>query len=181
MLPDRYDKTLLLLSGLILAAACALLIVSARHDMPPTSSVKSDRAMERALAQQARLAQLERLYAPVEALAATGHIQDALLKLEEISRSYPGEPHGLVLKADLLYRLGALEEAAARYADGVKRQGDYVDRTSPLSRRQNIEQVVQRAMETIARRRAAGERGPGLAALTSNINYLRSRLAGGCE
>ncbi|HEY5973449.1 MAG TPA: hypothetical protein VIU41_01785 [Geobacteraceae bacterium] len=178
---DRYDKTLLMLSGLLIAAACALLIVSAPHDMIPTTVGKSDRTLAKALAHQARLALLERIYGPVEALAANGHVQDALLKLEEISRSYPGEPYGMVLKGDLLFRLGAIEEAAARYADGVKRQGDYVDRTSPLSRRQRIEQVIQRAMGVIASRQAAGESGPGLSSLVRNINYLRSRLAGGCE
>ena len=137
--------------------------------------------MERALAVQARLALLERIYAPVTTLAAANRHQEALLMLEESNRSYPGEPHGLVLKGELLFRMGAVEEAVARYAEGVKRQGDYVDRNNPFSRRENIQQAVQRAADAVTRRRAAGDGSPGLVALAANVNYLRSRLAGGCE
>ena len=178
---DRYDKTLACLTTAIIAAICVLIFSAVRNPVASASVSNDGRSMERALALQARLVLLDRLYAPATSLVTAGRFQDALLKLEEINRSYPGEPYGLVLKGELLFHLGAVEEAVARYAEGVKRQGDYIDRRNPLSRRDAIEQAVNAAVAAIARRRTSGDNSPSLSALVANVNYLRSRLAGGCE
>jgi cytochrome c-type biogenesis protein CcmH/NrfG len=117
----------------------------------------------------------------VEGLREAEKLQQALLKLEEIARDYPGEAHGLVLRGAILHEMGALEEAVASYVAAVRRNGEYVDARSPLSRRTEIRQLVDQGLATLRARARANPDNPSVEAALTNVYYLQSRLAGGCE
>lgn len=139
------------------------------------------KAVERDIAYRARAELIGKLYAPVESLHKEGNNQTALLKLDELIRKYPGEGHGRIIQGDILQEMGALDEAVSSYVEGVKLNGDYVDDKSPLSRRAEIQRLVDAGLKDIGQRASANPGNRSLAAFRQKVNYLKSRLAGGCE
>ena len=179
MARDRFDG--ILIAALVVTLAGLGWLVAGSPTSGGAAAGPVDRNLERAMAAQARLAFLDKVYAPVVQLQEAGRDQEALLKLGELDRSYPGEPHGDILRAASLQRLGALQEAVAAAVRAVRRNGDYVAENSPFSQRELIRRLVAAGLEKVAPQ-AAGE--PGNAALgrtLKDVYYLQSRLAGGCE
>ena len=174
---DRFDKIIVVLLALTVAAL-ALFAIKA---LPAKTTAIETKNMERELVSQARLALIDKLFAPVTAAMQAGQYQEALLKLEEVNVRYPGEAHGFILKGEILNRLDSADGAAAAFVKGVKLNGDYIDKRSQVSRRDIIEQLLERSLPLAL---AGYKRAPGNPALKenlANLNYLKSRLAGGCE
>lgn len=180
MARDRFD---LLQGGVLVAATLALaaLLAGGNGAASGRAGGELDRALQRELDWQARAALLQKLYGPVEELRRAGQLENALLKLDELERRYPGEAHGQILKGEILAGIGALEQALASYAAGVRRSGDYIDRSGPLTRRGEIERLVRRALPEIGARAALNPDNRTLAAAIRDLRYLQGRLAGGCE
>jgi len=177
---DKFDRVLWLLLGVVLVTLTLLLLQGGRRDNAQARGVV-DRAMEREMTYQARVALLQKLYGPVEEYRRKGELQTALLKLDELSSRYPGEAHGYIIQGEILQQMGALEAALASYVSGVRLDGEYVDRKSPLSRREQIDRLVAEGERGIGIRARANPTNRALATVLGNINYLKSRLAGGCE
>jgi predicted Zn-dependent protease len=175
---DFFDRTILLLTGLLLVLLAGLQIA---HTTTSEQSSTPSRTLERDLADQARTAFIEKVYAPVLGLMEAAQYQEALLKLEELNRRYPGEAHGQILKGEILFRMGAPAEAAASFVAGVKLNGDYIDRNHPLSRRKVMVRLIDSSAAQFSDRLNSSPANPSLKLTVSNFNYLRSRLAGGCE
>jgi cytochrome c-type biogenesis protein CcmH/NrfG len=175
-----FDKLLWLALFVLVAALVVILVFSAGSSKPAESKVL-DKALERAMTYQSRVALIRELYGPVETLLQAGQDQSALLKLAEIEKTYPGEAHGQILKGGVLARLGAIDEAVASYATGVKLRGDYVDKEHPLSRRTEIGRVVEDGLRTVSVRLAENPDNRTARATRQQLYYLQSRLAGGCE
>ncbi|MBI5441509.1 MAG: hypothetical protein HY900_09915 [Deltaproteobacteria bacterium] len=180
MWKDRYDTVLW---SLLAATAVALVLVLSGGSgaVSGRDGARSERALERELARQARIDLLEKLYDPVQTLLRSGDLQGALFKLDELARLYPNEAHGRILKGEILYRSGALEEAVAAYVEGVRLNGEYVDAKSRLSRRPELQKVLDEGYRVIAGRARAHPENRSLDASLKKLHYLRSRLAGGCE
>jgi len=177
MLTDGYDKWLCFLLVVTLIALGVLLSGTGARKVGPAP----DKALEREIAYQSQLNFLKKLYEPVESLRRTGNLQAALFKLDELARTYPNEAYGLILKGEILYRMGALEEAVACYVRGVRLNGDYVDWKTPLSRRAELQKVADEGLRLLGDKARANPENRSLAAALKNVYYLRSRLAGGCD
>jgi tetratricopeptide (TPR) repeat protein len=178
---DGFDRLVWLGLAASLGTLAMLFLLGSSGGDGARSRAAVDKAMEREMAYQARVAFLQKLYGPVEVLREKGERQRALLKLEELGRRYPGEAHGYMLKGAVLAELGALEEAIASYVRGVRLNGDYIDERSPLSRRTEIRQVVERGLEVVGEKARSHPDNPSPAAALKDVYYLQSRLAGGCE
>jgi len=177
---DRFD--ILLIAGLLFTlAGLGLLMLHGGAQQGSEHGTALERAMEKRLAAQARLAFLTDLYQPVEDLRKEGKNQQALLALEEIARDYPGEAHGLILRGAILLELGLLERAVDSYVEAVRFNGEYVDDRSPLSRRTEIRQLVDEGLTRLRTRLEAQGDNPSLLETLKKVYYLQSRLAGGCE
>jgi tetratricopeptide (TPR) repeat protein len=177
---DRFD--ILLIGGLLLTlAGLGLLMLHGEAQQGSERGAALERALEKRLAAQARLAFLTDLYQPVEDLRKEGKNQQALLTLEEIARDYPGEAHGLILRGAILREMGVLERAVDSYVEAVQLNGDYVDDKSPLSRRTEIRQLVDDGVTRLRARLEAQGDNPSLLETLKKVYYLQSRLAGGCE
>jgi tetratricopeptide (TPR) repeat protein len=174
---DRFDK--LLVSLLVLTSFCLVALVV--KSLPDKTTRIDSRSLERELSAQARTALIERLYAPVTASLQAGQLQEALLKLEEINVRYPGEAHGSILKGEIFTRLELFDKAVASFVKGVKLNGDYIDKTSQVTRRTIIENLVTAQLPKAAAAYKSSSGSPALKEQLANINYLKSRLAGGCE
>ena len=172
---DLTDKILWLLL-LLTAVALAVILLSSASSTVAGRGGSIDKAVEREILAQGRMALLQKLYGPAEQLLAAGQHQAALLKLEEVGRSYPAEAHGMMLRGEILLRMGAFDAAVASLAKGVELNGEYVDELSPLSRREQIEEVVKKGVADMKTTSHNSEKE-----LHKKLFYLQSRLAGGCE
>lgn len=181
MLPKSLFDKLLWLGLFFLAGTLIVLVVRAAGPGEQARAQVLDKALERAMTYQSRVALIRELYGPVEALLQAGQDQSALLKLTEIEKTYPGEAHGQMLKGSIQARLGAVDEAVASYAAGVKLRGDYVDKENPLSRRNEIAKLVESGLRTVSARLALNPDNRTAKATMKQLYYLQSRLAGGCE
>jgi tetratricopeptide (TPR) repeat protein len=144
-------------------------------------TVGLSKALERESTYRTRIELIAKLYAPVETLRKEGNNQTALLKLDELIRKYPAEAHGHILQGEILLGMGAFDEAISSYVEGVKLNGDYVDSKSPLSRRIEIQRLVDEGLKNSGQRASANPDNRSLVASRQKLNYLKSRLAGGCE
>ncbi len=177
---DRFD--ILLIAGLLFTlAGLGLLMLHGGAQQGSEHGTALERAMEKRLAAQARLAFLTDLYQSVEDLRREGKNQQALLTLEEIARDYPGEAHGLILRGAILREMGVLERAVDSYVEAVRLNGEYVDERSPLSRRTEIRQMVDEGVTRLRTRLETQGENPSLLEALRKVYYLQSRLAGGCE
>lgn len=181
MFKDRFDRLLWLLLAVAITALLILLGTHSPGGGNDRSVTSLNKALEREMAYQARVALLQKLYAPVENLRKSGDLQGALFRLDELARTYPGEAHSHILKGEILHQLGAREEAVASYVQGIKLSGDYIDKKSPLSRHDDIRRLVDEGLKEIGGRAKANPGNASLAAAMKNVYYLQSRLAGGCE
>jgi tetratricopeptide (TPR) repeat protein len=180
MYKDAFDKFCWLFLIVVLISLTALLYknsgaASERRAAGP------GKALERELAYRARVELIATLYAPIESLRKEGNSQTALLKLDELIRKYPAEGHGHILQGEILRSMGAFDEALSSFVEGVKLNGDYVDAKSPLSRRTEIQGLVDEGLKNVGQRSAANPGNRSLTVSRQKLNYLKSRLAGGCE
>ena len=180
MFKDLFDKSCWGILAVTLTALLAVLLSDAAPRDGKSAS-GSNKAIEREMAYQARVELINKLYGPVEVLRAAGRNQEALLKLDELNRRYPGEAHGHILQGLILQDMGAPDEAIASFVEGVKLNGDYVDEKSSLSRRREIQGLMDARSKDVSARVAANPGNRTLAGLLQKSNYLKSRLAGGCE
>lgn len=180
MFKDSFDKICWLFL-IVLTISAAALIYKDSNSPDDKRTTTSNKSLDRELANRARMELIARLYAPVEILHKEGNNPTALLKLDELIRKYPAEAHGHILQGEILLSMGAFDEAVSSYMAGVKLNGDYVDAKSPLSRRPEIQRLVDDGLKTINKRTSASPDNSTLAASRQKINYLKSRLAGGCE
>ncbi|PLX98481.1 MAG: hypothetical protein C0623_12465 [Desulfuromonas sp.] len=179
MFKDLFDKLILL--GL---AAClvgiGLLLGGFIGSDDSMSLPKQNLAVERAMQERARSAFLIDSFQPVESLMQAGRYPEALLKLQDLEKEFPGEPHIFILRGSILVSQGVLNEGIAQYAKAVKMNGDYVDANSSLNRREQIGRLVESAIPAI-KSSMQNNRTSGLEKALKETYYLQSRLAGGCE
>jgi len=180
MLRDRFDQLLIVtLVGVLIFAAVLITGAGPREDNRDAQA--ANRQLEREMLHQARVAFLDRHYAPVVALRDDGALPDALLKLEELSRTLPGEAHNDLLSGDILLRMGQFDRAVTKLASAVRRNADYVDAASPLSQRPLIESAVAEGLPLIRDRVRVQPDNRTMQQVLKDGYYLQSRLAGGCE
>ncbi len=180
-MPKLSLTSLLWMLIVVATAAMALLLLTSSGDDSRMRSGGLDKAVERDLAFQARVAFLQKVYAPVEALLAEGNPQAALLKLDELGRDYPGDAHGYLLRGEILRGMGVLDQAIANYVRALKLDGDYLEQAGPLSRRTEIRQLVDLGLSELGPRARSNPDNRSLAVTVRELHYLQSRLAGGCE
>ena len=178
MFRDFFDKLhWFAVCGVVAAVAYLLFFASADG----TTVRKQDKRLELALQQKAKVAFLLETYGPVEELAASGNRVEALLKLEELERDFPGEAHASILRGALLLEQGAIAEGIKAYVLGVRQNGDYIDERSLLGRHDEIEKLVNTQLPVIKLKVDRSPENRTWNETLKNIYYLQSRLAGGCE
>ncbi len=180
MLRDRFDQ--LMIVGLVAVLIFTAVLMAGAGPRDNQQKVQAAQyRIEREMLQQARVAFIERNYAPVIALRDNGSLPDALLKLEELNRTLPGEAHNDLLSGDILLRMGQFDRAVSKLAKAVKNNADYVDFASPLNQRPLIESAVSQGLPLIRDRLRVQPDNRTLGQVLKDGYYLQSRLAGGCE
>ncbi len=173
MKSDLLDR--LLWFGLFFVLVALLLIVYLAETSSQTDGLElRKRGNEQQILREAQNLIRHQRYQSVEALYKSGQFQQSLLKLEEISRNAGVDPHAFILRGEILASMGAYPEAAANFAQGVRLDGSYVDKSSPLSRRATISRILDSELK-------GSKAGSPNQTLLHDLRYLQSRLAGGCE
>lgn len=180
MFRDRFDR-LTAIGLLVVLGALGTLLATAGSRAGRQGDGALDRRVEQELLTQARIAYLERHYGPVLAMRDRSELQSALLKLEELERQFPGEPHGQLLRGDVLYRMGLIDRAVTSLAAAVRGNGDYLDPASPLNQRDLIAVTAEQGVPLLRDRLRGQPDDRQTAATLKDAYYLQSRLAGGCE
>ena len=175
---DRFD-TLTYVGLVICVSVIVLLLVKGQKLNASTASL--DKAIEQQISYQARIDFLHKLYQPVEDLRDAGQVASALLKLDELTHQYPQEAHGEILYGEILLERGAINEAIDHYVRAVRLNGDYVEKSNPLSRRQAIQQLVDNNLPVFGEKARLNPQSLGVQNTLTGLYYLQSRLAGGCE
>lgn len=180
MFKDNFDRLCL---SLVIASLVSIIVLLSFNTTASSRKQGAGlgKAAEREMANRARVELVERVYGHVETLKKSGQLQTSLLKLDELIRKYPAEAHGYILQGEILRDMGALDESVASVVQGIKLNGEYLDDKSPLSRRSLVVSLVGEGQKSVAERAAADPKNSSLKLLQGKINYLKSRLAGGCE
>jgi len=177
---DTFDLLMIAaLAGVLLGLL--VLLLGAGGGTGGAPSVAYQAALQQKLQRQARLEQLESMYAPVQEALAAQRPADALLALDEIARGYPGEPHGLMLRGEIQLALGATYEGVENVAGAVRRDGEYLEKGGALSRRGLLERLVETELPRLQEANRASAPSPAAQRALQELRYLQSRLAGGCE
>lgn len=177
---DRFDHVLIA-SLVLVVLFLGVLLAGAGPGEDNRNTAALNRQLEREILYQARVAFIERNFSPVIALRNSGALQEALLKLEELGRTLPGEAHNDLLSGDILLRMNQFDLALTKLASAVRRNADYVDSASPLSQRTLIESAVSEGLPLIRDRLRSQPDNRSMAQVLKDGYYLQSRLAGGCE
>jgi len=180
MFRDRFDQ-LMIASLVVVLLFTAALLAGAGPGENNRAAAVMNRQLEREILYQARVAFIERHYSPVIALRDSGALQEALLKLEELGRTLPGEAHNDLMSGDILLRMGQFDRALPKLAAAVRRNADYVDSASPLSQRALVESAVSEGLPLVRDRLRSQPDSRIMAQVVKDGYYLQSRLAGGCE
>ncbi len=175
---DRFDiLTFSCLLGCVLILG--LLLLGGQESKSSVAAI--DKALEQQIAYQARVNFLQNLYRPVEDLRLKGQASAALLKLDELARKYPQEAHGEILRGEILLERDAVKQAIDHFVRAVRLNGDYVDQANPLTRRNEIQHLVDTQLPLFTRRARSNPQSQPLQKTLTGLYYLQSRLAGGCE
>ena len=176
-LKDTFDHSMV--AGLIMVlVSLGFLLTTAESSKEGDAA---DRRIEQELMQQARLSFLQTQYGPVLELEKRGELQSALLKLEELDRKFPGEPYGSLLRGDLLFRMGVVERALNSLAIAVRGNGEFLDKSNPFNRYDQIAAAVEQGIPMLRDRLNGQPDDRQSSAALKDAYYLKSRLAGGCE
>lgn len=178
MLRDVFDRLHWLSLLVVMLAAIYLLAFSSTEG---TAIRKQDKRLELALQEKAKVAFLLETYGPVEELARAGKRAEALLKLKELERDYPGEAHAAILRGAMLVEQGAVAEGIKAYVLGVRQNGDYIDERSLLGRHDEIGTLVTTQLPVAKAKLDRNPENRMWNETLMNLYYLQSRLAGGCE
>lgn len=179
MFRDLFDQ-LCALAIILTLIAMLLLLTGFIESDPAGAGMKRDASVERAMQEKARAAFLLEVYAPINELIRSHDYPQALQKLQEMEKTYPGEPHTIILRGSILVAQGVLGEGLSRYAQAVKLNGDYVDARSGLNRRDEISRLVDKSVPELKQKLQLASNS-SLEKSLKDAYYLQSRLAGGCE
>lgn len=177
---DTFDLLMLAILIGVLLGICVLLV--GNDETQQTGRAPAyQAAVQQKLLRQARFEHLDELYRPAQQALVENRYPEALLALDEIGRRYPGEPHGLMLKGEVQLAMGAVHEGVVNVASAVRRDAEYLEQESPLSRRGLLEQLVMEELPRLRERLRDHDPTPAQLRSLQELRYLQSRLAGGCE
>lgn len=177
----RFDAFQLVITVALLGCLLFLGVLLVKSQAQQVDSAALDKTLDQQIAYQARIDFLLKLYQPVEDMRADGRSSDALLLLDELARRYPQEAHGEILRGEILLERQAVRQAIQHFVQAVRLNGDYVDKDSPLTRRSQIQQLVDVQLPIFVEKSHQMEKDPPLQQRIRDLYYLQGRLAGGCE
>ena len=177
---DRFDKfniTLIVLISLITIGMLVNQEITERRQGNPGADGKAEK--ERYYAEQ--MALNAKIYQEVISLKEQGRDDEAMTKLQEVMKTYPGRSQSYVYMAQLSLKSGKLADTIHNYRLAVENDPDYLDKKTPLFIGREIKTLVTESLEKFGREIKLKPNDQTVRNVLQDLYYLQRRLAGGCE
>ena len=177
---DRLDKFNIVIIVLISLITIGMLVnqeIMERRQGDPGADSKAEK--ERYYAEQ--MALNEKIYQEVISLKKQERYDEAMTKLREVMKTYPGRSQSYVYMAQLSLKSGKLADAIHNYRLAVENDPDYLDKKTPLFIGREIKAQVSESLEKFGREIKLKPNDKAVRNTLEDLYYLQRRLAGGCE
>ena len=176
---DRLDKFNIIIIVLISLITIGMLvnqeIIKRRQGNQEAAAAEKARYYTEQMALNAKI------YQEVISLKEQGLDDEAMTKLQEVMKTYPGRSQSYVYMAQLSLESGKLGDAIHNYRLAVENDPDYLDKKTPLFIGSEIKTLVSESLEKFGREIKLKPNDQTVRNVLQDLYYLQRRLAGGCE
>jgi tetratricopeptide (TPR) repeat protein len=176
---DRFDKFNITLIVLISLITIGMLvnqeIIQSRQGNDEAAAAEKARYYAEQMALNAKI------YQEVTSLMDQGLNDDAMTKLQEVMKTYPGRGQSYVYIAQLSFKSGKLADTIHNYRLAVEKDPDFLDKKTPLFIGHEINGLVTESLEKFGREVKLKPNDKEVRNTLEDLYYLQRRLKGGCE
>jgi len=174
---DKFNIIIIVLISLITIGMLANQQITERSQDNPGTNSKAEK--ERYFAEQ--MALNAKIYQEVTSLNEKGLYDEAMTKLQEVMKTYPGRAQSNVYMAQLSLKTGKLADAIHNYRVAVENDPDYLDKETPLFIGHEMKGLVTESLDKFGREVKLKPNDKAVRDVLEDLYYLQRRLAGGCE
>ena len=176
---DRFDKFNIAVIAIISLITIGML--ANQEIIKRRLGVDEAEAAEMALYYAEKMALNAKIYQEVISLKEEEHYDEAMTKLEDVMKTYPGRAQSYVYKAQLSLKSGKLGDTIHNYRLAVENDLDYLDKKTPLFIGHEIKGLVKESLEKFGREVKLKPNDEEVRNTLKDLYYLQRILAGGCE
>ena len=176
---DRLDKFNITILVLICLITIGMLvnqeIIKRRQGYHEAAAAERERYYAEQMALNAKI------YQEVISLKEQELYDEAMTKLQEVMKTYPGRAQSYVYMAQLSLKSGKLADTIHNYRLAVENDLDYLDKKTPLFIGHEIKALVNESLEKFGREVKLKPNDKEVRNTLEDLYYLQRILAGGCE
>ena len=176
---DRFDKFNITVIALISLITIGMLanqeIIKRRLGLDEAA------AAERALYYAEQMALNAKVYQDVITLKEQELYDEAMTKLQEVMKAYPGKAQSYVYLAQLSLESGKLADSIHNYRLAVENDPDYMDKKTPMFIGHEVKELVKESLPKFGREKKLTPNDKEVRNTLEDLYYLQRVLAGGCE
>jgi len=176
---DRFDKFNITVIALISLITIGMLanqeIIKRRLGLDDAA------AAERALYYAEQMALNAKIYQDVISLKEQELYDEAMTKLQEVMKAYPGKAQSYVYLAQLSLNSGKLADSIHNYRLAVENDPDYMDKKTPMFIGHEVKELVKESLPKFGREKNLKPNDKEVRNTLEDLYYLQRVLAGGCE
>jgi tetratricopeptide (TPR) repeat protein len=176
---DRFDKFNITVIALISLITIGML--ANQEIIKRRLGVDEAEAAEMALYYAEKMALNAKIYQEVISLKEQELYDEAMTKLQDIMKTYPGKPHSYVHLAELSLKSGKLADTIHNYRLAVEKDPDYMDKKTPLFIGHDVKELVKESLPKFGREKELKPNDITVKNTLKDLYYLQRVLAGGCE
>ena len=176
---DRFDKFNIAILVLISLITIGMLVN--QEIIKRRSGYHEAAAAEKARYYTEQMALNATIYQEVISLKEQELYDEAMTKLQEVMKTYPGKPQSYVYMAQLSLKSGKLADTIHNYRLAVEKESDFMDKKTPLFIGHEIKELVTESLPKFGREKKLKPKDKAVRNALKDLYYLQRRLAGGCE
>ena len=176
---DRFDKFNIAVIAFISLITIGML--ANQEIIKRRLGVDEAEAAEMALYYAEKMALNAKIYEEVISLKEQELYNEALTKLQDIMKTYPGKPQSHVYLAQLSLKSGKLADSIHNYRLAVEKDPDYMDKKTPLFIGHEVNELVKESLPKFGREKKLKPNDKTVRVALKDLYYLQRVLAGGCE
>ena len=176
---DRFDKFNITVIALISLITIGML--ANQEIIKRRLGLNEAAAAERALYYAEQMALNAKIYQDVISLKEQELYNEAMTKLQEVMKTYPGRSQSYVYMAQLSLKSGKLADTIHNYRLAVENDPDYMDKKTPMFIGHEVKELVKESLPKFGREKKLKPNDKEVRNTLEDLYYLQRVLAGGCE
>lgn len=176
---DRFDKFNITVIALISLITIGML--ANQEIIKRRLGLNEAAAAERALYYAEQMALNAKIYQDVISLKEQELYDEAMTKLQEVMKTYPGKAQSYVYLAQLSFNTGKLSDTIHNYRLAVENDPDYMDKKTPMFIGHEVKELVKESLPKFGREKQLKPNDKEVRNTLEDLYYLQRVLAGGCE